>query len=288
MPNIMKAMGMYPWAIAQAELEKIVAIATRSGEIEALRAASGIPLNNNRKTEIRNGIAIIPVMGSIFRYANLFTEISGGTSTQMLALDLNEAIANKDIQGIMLDIDSGGGQANGISELSNMIFNARAIKPIKAYIGGSGASAAYWIGSAASEVIINETGIAGSIGAMLSFEDKSAQNEANGIKEVKIISSVSPLKNSDSELQALVDSLGNIFVENVAKNRGTTVKNVQENFGKGGLFVGKEAVNAGLADRVGTFEEVLASFKTSSQKNTFSARLEANQREINLMKEDNK
>ena len=71
--------------------------------------------------------------------------------------------------------------------------------------------------SAASEVIINDTGVAGSIGAMLSFEDDSEAMAAQGIKEVKIISSVSPLKNSDSELQALVDSLGQIFVENVAK-----------------------------------------------------------------------
>ena len=64
---------------------------------------------------------------------------------------------------------------------------------------------------------------------------------------MKYISSVSPLKNSNSELQALVDSLGEIFVENVARNRGVTVENVKENFGKGGLFVGKDAVSAGLS-----------------------------------------
>lgn len=281
MDKIFKAMGMYPWAIQKNELEKIVAIATRSGEIEALRTKHGQPMNNNRKTEIRNGIAIIPVTGSIFRYANMFTEISGGTSTQMLALDIQEALENKDIRGILLDIDSGGGQANGISELSQMIFNARASKPIKAYIGGSGASAAYWIGSAASEVIINDTGVAGSIGAMLSFEDDSEAMAAQGIKEVKIISSVSPLKNSDSELQALVDSLGQIFVENVAKNRATTTENVLKNYGQGGLFVGKDAVNAGLADRVGTFEDVLSSFGGGISQR--GGGLTAKQKQIDLL-----
>ena len=286
MTNILKAMGGYPWAIQRAELDKIVAIATRSNDIEALRANNnGIPLNNNRKTVVRDGIAIIPITGSIFRYANMFTEISGGISTQMLSLDLNEALANKDVKGILLDIDSGGGQANGISELSDMIFNARGVKPIKAYIGGSGASAAYWIGSSADEVVINSTGMAGSIGAMLSFEDDSQAKEEAGIKEIKIISSVSPLKNSDSELQAIVDSLGEIFVETVARNRSTTLENVKENFGKGGVFVGKDAVNAGLADKVGTFEEVLSSFKTSNQGG-YSAMLEAQQRNINLLKKD--
>lgn len=281
MDKILKAMGMYPWAIVQSELEKIVAIATRSNDIEALATKQGIKLNNTHKVEIRDGIAIIPVMGSIFRYANLMTEISGATSTQILSLDFNSAMNNNDVKGILLDIDSGGGQANGISELSQMIFNSRGKKPIKAYIGGSGASAAYWLASSADEVIINDTGVAGSIGAMLSFEDDSEAMAAQGIKEVKIISSVSPLKNSDSELQALVDSLGQIFVENVARNRNVSTDTVLKNYGQGGLFVGKDAVIAGLADKVGTFEEVLKSFQTSNQ--SYGGSLAAKQKQIDLL-----
>jgi len=285
MDNILKTMGMYPWAIQRAELDKIVAIANRSNEIESLAAKQSGTLNNAHKVEIRDGIAIIPVVGSIFRYANLFTSISGATSTQILSLDFNTALNDKEVKGILLNIDSGGGQANGISELSSMIFNARGIKPIKSYIGGSGASAAYWIGSSADEVIINDTGLAGSIGAMLSFDDDTEKKEKEGIETKKIISSVSPLKNSDSELQSLVDSLGNIFVENVARNRDTTIEDVKSNYGKGGLFVGQEAVNAGLADKVGTFEEVLASFGTSNQEFN-SAKFNARQREINLLQGD--
>lgn len=285
MPNqILKAMGMYPWAIEESELQKVVAIATRSKDIESLAAKQGTLLQNTRKVEVRDGIAIIPITGSIFRYANMFTEISGATSTQILSLDFNSALNNPDINGILLDIDSGGGQANGISELSSMIYNARGKKPIKAYIGGSGASAAYWIGSSADEIIINDTGIAGSIGAMLSFEDDKEKKEAEGIKEVKIISSVSPHKNSDEGLQSLVDSLGTIFVENVARNRGVTTEEVLSNYGKGGLFVGKDAVTAGLADKVGTFEEVLSSFEVTS--NSSLGGLKAQQRHINLLKEE--
>lgn len=285
MDNILKTMGMYPWAIQRAELDKIVAIANRSNDIESLAAKQSRPLDNSHKVEIRDGIAIIPVVGSIFRYANLFTSISGATSTQMLSLDFNTVLNDKEVKAILFNVDSGGGQANGISELSSMIFNARGIKPMKTYIGGSGASAAYWIGSSTDEVIINDTGVAGSIGAMLSFDDDTEKKEKEGIETKKIISSVSPLKNSDSELQSLVDSLGNIFVENVARNRGTTTENVKSNYGKGGLFVGQEAVNAGLADKVGTFEEVLASFGTSNQTSFNGAKFNAQQRQINLLKE---
>lgn len=283
MNNILNAMGAYPWAILEQELEKIIAIASRQNDIQAVLAKGGQRLENTHKTMIRDGVAIIPVYGSIFRRANLMTEVSGATSTEIIARDFNSALNNKDVNAIVFDMDSGGGQANGISELSSMIFNARGKKPIKAYAGGSFASACYWLGSSCDEVIINNTGIAGSIGAMLSFDDDTEAKEKNGIRQMKYISSVSPHKNSNSELQKLVDSLGAIFVENVARNRGVTTDFVLKNYGQGGLFVGQEAVDAGLADRVGTLEEVIASLSNKSSFN--SARFNARQRQINLMKE---
>lgn len=282
MSKALKAMGMYPWAIVESEMDKIIEIATRSNDVEALQSVRAQALANSHKTYFRNGVAIIPIYGSIFRYANMFTDISGATSTQMLALDFKNALDDVNVKAIILEIDSGGGQANGISELSQMIYNARGKKPIKAYIGGSGASAAYWLASSADEVIINDTGIAGSIGAMLSFDDDKEQKEKEGIKEMKYISSVSPLKNSNSELQALVDSLGQIFVENVARNRGVSVEEVLTNYGKGGLLVGKDAVTAGLADKVGTFEEVLSSL-TSSSRN-MGGGISTRQKQIDLLK----
>lgn len=282
MSKALKAMGMYPWAIVESEMDKIIEIATRSNDVEALQTVRAQALANSHKTYIRNGVAIIPIYGSIFRYANMFTDISGATSTQMLALDFKNALDDVNVKAIILEIDSGGGQANGISELSQMIYEARGKKPIKAYIGGSGASAAYWLASSADEVIINDTGIAGSIGAMLSFDDHTEQKEKEGIKEMKYISSVSPLKNSNSELQALVDSLGQIFVENVARNRSVSVEEVLTNYGKGGLLVGKDAVTAGLADKVGTFEEVLSSL-TSSSRN-LGGGISTRQKQIDLLK----
>ncbi len=282
MHKIIGAISEYPWAITEKSLETIISIANRTNDIDAVRAKMGEPLNNNRKTAIRDGVAIIPIIGPIFRRANLLTEISGATSVQSLAEDFNQALANPEVKGILFDVDSPGGQANGISEFSQMIFNARSIKPIKTYAGGSFASAAYWIGSATGEVIINSTGIAGSIGAMLSIENNSAQKEAAGIRTTTIVSSVSPNKNSNKELQMLVDALGTIFVEDVAKNRGVTTEYVLNNFGKGGLFVGKDAVNAGLADALGTFEETLMSFQAS--KTNFDGGLSTKQKQIDLLK----
>src|SRR5699024_5901761 len=118
----------------------------------------------------RNGVAVIPVTGPIFRYANLFTRISGATSTEVLATDIQAALDDPSIKSIVLNIDSPGGVASGINELANLIYAGRDKKKITAYIGGTGASAAYWIASAAHEVVIDDIGLAGSIGAALSVK----------------------------------------------------------------------------------------------------------------------
>jgi len=244
-------------------------------DIQALSTKIGSPLDSERKTEVREGIAIINIRGTILRYSDWITDALGLSTTESISLEFNKALTDKHIKGIIFNIDSGGGIASAISELSTMIYNARGIKDIKTYIGGSGASAAYWIGSSAKEVVISDTGIAGSIGAMLAYDDYSKMKEDMGIKEMTYISSISPNKNADSELQVMVDRLGQIFVENVARNRMTTTENVESNFGKGGLFVGNDAVTAGLADKVGTFEGVLQSFQGSSS--SLGGGLSANQ-----------
>lgn len=153
---------------------------------------------------------------------------------------------------------------------------------MKTYVAGSCASACYWLGSVSDEIIINNTGIAGSIGAMLEVIDDTQLLEKYGIKKTVYKSEVSPNKNSESELQTLVDRLGEEFVADVAKNRKVSFDTVIKNYGQGGLFVGKDAVIAGLADRVGTFEEVLKSFQTNNQNYGGSA-ISTKQKQIDLL-----
>lgn len=252
-----------PFAMSQKDLS-VFLNSLEKLDIQALSIKAGSPLDSERKTEVRDGVAIIHIRGTILRYTDWITDALGLSTTESISLEFDKAMTDKHIKGIIFDIDSGGGIASAISELSSMIFNARGMKDIKTYIGGSGASAAYWIGSSAKEIVISDTGIAGSIGAMLTYDDYSKMKEGMGIEEKKFVSNISPNKNAEAELQLMVDRLGEIFVSNVARNRMTTAENVEANFGKGGLFVGKDAVTAGLADKVGTFEEVLQSFQGSS------------------------
>ena len=264
------------WAIAPDWLEVIEEIATREGPgPEAVAARLGRPLANTRTVTMRDGVAVIPVTGPMFRYANLFTEISGATSVEQLALDFRAALDDPTVRAIVLDVNSPGGEADGVAEFASQVFQARGSKPITAYVGGTGASGAYWIASAAEKVVAGPTAMLGSIGVIASFDDRSKQLEAAGVKRTIITSRQSPLKNADpsadgpgrAAVQAVIDALADRFIGAVAKYRGVSKDKVEQKFGQGSILVGSDAVAAGMADRVSTLEEVIAELAAAGSGN---------------------
>ncbi|RRV38629.1 S49 family peptidase [Stutzerimonas stutzeri] len=251
-----------PWLITESALDQLMAIADRMGDPEALETRLGRPLDNSQSAVVRDGVAIIPVTGPIFRYANMFTRISGATSTQVLATDIQAALDNPQVRGIVLNVDSPGGEANGINELSDLIYAARSKKPIKAYVGGMAASGGYWIASAASEVIIDDTGMAGSIGAVV--EIKLGDDKESG-KRYQIVSRNAPNKRPDlsteggrAKIAETIDALGDVFAAKVARNLGVDPEDVPAMGDHGGIKMGAAAVEAGLAHRLGSLESVIA------------------------------
>lgn len=262
-----------PWLITEEYLHVIMEIAGRTNDIDALMARTGRQLQNTRRVTLRDGVAIVPVVGPIIRYANLFSEISGATSTQVLATDIRAALDDPLVRGIVLDINSPGGMASGINELGDLIYAGRKEKPIIAYAGGQMASAAYWLGSGADEIVADRTAVLGSIGAIMTITDSRGRDERMGVRTIEIVSSQSPDKRLDvnedasrAKLQRIVDDLAGVFVSSVARNRGIDESQVLDNYGRGGLMVGQAAVDAGLADRIGSLESVIAELMTSSNK----------------------
>jgi len=259
-----------PWAITESSLQTILEIAERENEKpEAVAARLGKELQNTHTVTLRDGVAVIPVTGPLFRYANLFTAISGATSYEILAQDFTTALDNPDINAIILNIDSPGGEVNGCSELANMIFAARGKKPIIAYASGDAASGAYWIASAADQVVASETSGLGSIGVVAVY--RGTKPDKNAPTTIEIVSSQSPFKRLNPEtdegrakLQARIDAMAEVFVNTLARNRGIEATQVLEQFGGGDILIGAHAVNAGLADRIGSLEKLIAEFSASS------------------------
>lgn len=247
------------WAIQPEMLETIVSIAERENQNPELIAEKlGRPLMNTRSVSLRESVAIVPLTGPMFRRANLFTEISGATSTEQFLTDLRTAADNPDVKSIVLDIDSPGGEATSIAETAERVREISKTKPVIAYIDGLGASAAYWIAAAATEIVISKTGIAGSIGAVMTVRRGKDANY------VEFVSSQSPYKRPDPDkedgrdaLQKQIDAFAQVFIDSVAQLRGVSVETVLSEFGRGGVKVGAEAVKAKMADRIGSLESVI-------------------------------
>lgn len=262
MPRAFELAASQPWLMLPDALDNLLSIADRLGDPAALETRLGNRLENSRTTSFRNGVAVIPVVGPVFRYANLFTEISGATSTQVLATDLQLALDDPKVKSIILNIDSPGGVAAGINELADQIHAGRSRKRIVAYIGGTGASAAYWLASAASEIVIDETGVAGSIGVVV--EAVVEGEAANGRKRYQIVSRNAPNKRPDlateegrAKVGETIDAMSEVFVSKVARNLGVDAEQVPQMGDFGGLRVGAAAVASGLAHRLGSLEALM-------------------------------
>ncbi len=248
-----------PWAITTDALTNILDVAARTNASpEAVAAKLGRELHNQHPMTISNGVAVIPIIGALFRYANVFTQVSGASSYEMIAKDVSNAFTNPDVHTILLNIDSPGGEVNGCCELAQFIYGVRGKKPIIAYGSGDVASGAYWIASSCDNIIVSKTSSVGSIGVVGVYRDNKDDNT------VEIVSSQSPHKRCDihdddgrTRLQQRIDALANVFIDAVATYRNVSTEHVTEHFGGGDVFIGEHALQRGLVDRVSTLDNVL-------------------------------
>lgn len=275
--RIIARLTSVPWLIQAEALETMLQIAGRGipdqETIEgwkheasrlALATRPGDPLGTAPSARVRDGVAIVPVAGPIFRYANLFTQFSGATALADVAANLAAARADGRVRAVMLEIDSPGGDVTGLAEAADMIAQLAAEKPVVAYVEGAAQSAAYWLASAAAQIVISATGQVGSLGAVVAMQDTRERQARDGVRRYEFISSQTPNKRLDpttdagaARVQALADRLAAEFLQAAAANRGMTVEDIIAATDGGGILVGADAVRSGLADRVGGFEETL-------------------------------
>lgn len=267
-----------PWAIRPDRLIEIGEIYSRHlrGEkisrdtIGMIEASIGKPLKNEpRGYDVVNGVAVIPVDGVLAKRMNLFMQISGGTSTELLARDFNAALADPSVRGIILNIDSPGGTVDGTQEFADMVYAAKDKKPVCAYCNGMMASAAYWIGSAAQGgvFISGDTVDVGSIGVVTTHTDYSRAYDAAGVKVTeltageykRIASEYAPLTESGrAYIQEQLDHIYGVFLSDVGRNRGgMNADQVHERMANGRIFIGSKAVEAGLADGMMSLPEMI-------------------------------
>lgn len=269
--NLLDVVRNMPWAIQPEMLEVIHQIVWNHSEgikadIADIEAKLGRKLENTYNVRVEDGVAIIPIHGVISKRMNFFMEISGGVSTELLSRDYNVALEDESVKAILLDTESPGGAVDGTFEAAETIFSGRGKKPVIAYANGLMASAAMWIGSAADEIIAGETAQVGSIGVIAIHTEYSKAQENKGIKSTVLSSgkykamgnNIEPLsEEARGVIQGRLDYYYGMFVNAVARNRNRSVEDVLKNMAEGRVFIGKQAVDAGLADNTGSFEFAL-------------------------------
>lgn len=185
-----------------------------------------------------------------------------GISTTQVTRDLRAFAADPSIKVIILDIDSPGGTVSGVEELAREIHAAREHKPIVAVANSMAASAAYWLASQASDVVVTPTGQVGSIGVYAGHADYSQAFEKMGIKVTLVHAGrykvegnpFQPLDDeARAELQRSVDEYYRMFVSAVERGRGELSEDVMQ----GRMYSAEQALKHRLVDRVATLDETI-------------------------------
>jgi len=256
-----------PIALEPAMLFRFAAVFRRklAGEIfdgAKLHAELGIQQPNERPKREAARVGVVSIVGVLSQHPQ-----SLGASTADIGASIDAAVANPNIDAILLDIDSPGGEVSGIPEVAAKIAAARDQKPVLALVNGMAASAAYWLASQATEIMITPSGMAGSIGVYMLHEDWSKNLEQEGVKITAMSAGKFKLEGAPweplsdeakADIQAKVDTYYSAFTRAVGEGRKASAAEVRAGYGQGRVLLAKEAVEANLADRIGTFEDAVA------------------------------
>lgn len=265
-----------PWAILPAqllELQSIYATHLRGDkiDIDAIEARLGRPLANEQQeyTLRDGGVAVLSLSGVMAPKANLMMRVSGGVSTQLARTQVQSMRDDPRVRAVVLAIDSPGGSVLGTPALAEAVRDLARDKPTVTVSEGLMASGAYWVGSAANAVFVEgSTDTVGSIGVVAnhSYEPRSGrvETEITAGRYKRIATPNKPLTaEGEAYLQQQVDHIYSVFVDAVAVHRGATSEQVLERMADGRVFIGQQAIDAGLVDGVSTVDAMVERLATN-------------------------
>ena len=236
-----------------------------------------------RPYSVKGGILTIPVEGALIKgFPYTFYGILTGYEYIQRAFD--RGMDDPEVKGIVLKIDSPGGEVAGNFDLVDRMFARRDEKPVAAIAAEHAYSAAYSIASVASTIYVARTGGVGSIGVVTSHVDVSKMMEKEGYKITFIYAGDHKVDGNPYEalapevkarIQARVDYLYNVFVSTVARNRGVSEQSVRDT--QALTYSAEEAVEKGLADKVASYDAAVDDFAPSLDQQPQGVQMSTNQ-----------
>lgn len=265
-----------PWAIEESAFRTLEGMLNQGMR---LPAAQGPEAPGKHRWQRSGDIAVISMSGIITGKTYAFLELFGITqSSASIASAVRNALADAEVRAVVLDVDSPGGQVFGTIEAAAQLSASRsgASKPIVAVSDHLMASAAYWLASsAAHEIAASPSSMTGSIGVITMHVNAAGLYEQLGL-EVELITAgrykaelldTAALTDAAREhVQSEVDHYYGLFLDAVARARGTSASAVRSGYGEGRVLTAEAARKAGLVDRVATLQETLARLQSSQAR----------------------
>lgn len=237
---------------------------------DLIQEATSISENGGTTTNAKN-VAVITFNQPVIKY-----DYGYWLGTQTYIQILNQFKADPSIAGVVVKMDTGGGQVYGTPEFYDYVIEFRKTKPYVVYASGYLCSGGFYMAAPADWIVVNKRADAlGSIGAYGIIVDYDGIIEKLGGKVHTIYAEESPEKN---EAYRDVIEKGD-YKKYIKKELSPTVVTFQEDMKAvrpqldprvflGGVWPGHEAVSMGLADEEGTEETAIAKvYELSESKN---------------------
>lgn len=220
-------------------------------------AWSSGPQREARPYRVEQGIAVIGITGTLVHKFGYMKPLCGMTGYDGIVARMSMAISDPDVKGVLLDIDSPGGEVSGAFDTADLITRMGKIKPVWALAGDTATSAAYLLASACSRRLITQTGTVGSIGVVVAHRCVEKQLEKAGVAITLIHAGAHKVDGNPYEslpedvrkdIQSRIDETRMMFGRKVSEHTGLSMKTVMETEAR--TFDSEEAVRLGLADEV--------------------------------------
>ncbi len=267
LPHVASRVFGTPLMIARAKLEVILGVLgprLAGGALEVVDPESDPPPLTSITVE---KIAVVSVIGTLVTRSGYLDSASGLQAYGDIADAIAAAMDDSSVRGVILDVDSPGGEVGGLFDLVERIEAIRSAgaKPLWAVANESALSAAYAIASAADRLYVTRTGEVGSIGVVAVHVDESGADAKAGLAwtfvfagDQKVDANAhEPLsQRARATIQADVDRLYAELCALVAANRGISIETARNT--NAAIYRGALAIRAGLADRLGTLDIAVA------------------------------
>ena len=275
--SIQTYLGLHSWAIDNHSFMKLstqleMLLPTIRASLTNLTADSSIFGNIEKSSytqKLSETSARLNITGTIFYPESPLDELMsmffGFTSTPQLQKDIQALNADEQITDVLVYGNSGGGHVAGNNTTAELLAKLAENKNVVGYADRYACSAMYHLLSQCPTIYTSKESLLGSIGVVSSWVDATEFYEKMGVYYEEITSKNAPLKRLSPKVeghreafQEPINQLETVMIDTIAQGRGVTADFVKENFGKGNIMSGENAVKAGMADEIKSLEEVLA------------------------------